>query len=436
MKKTSSTKNFSKKSAQERKAEMDHITEMLENGVKAVFTSDEFMKYLDFCSRLYRYSANNQLLIRMQMPDASLVQSYTKWKECSRFVKKGEHGLKILAPIVKKHYKTDENGEFITDENGNKIPEDETPFLAGFKLVPTFDVSQTDGEPLPEICHELTGDVENVDKWIHALKTFINIPVDYEDIQGGAKGYYSLTENRIAIKTGLSDLQTIKTLIHECAHATLHTLDKAGEKTREQQETEAEAVAYVVSKHYGIDTSDYSFGYLASWATDKETPELTACLETIRTTAAKFIDGLDEIFEKDPEPSPEGDGPEKTNAEKIAAIDEKIQNTPVKLAKAEQPEEKTLSIADCTGDKVYLDFSYCHGGLKGRWQVNMSELFPLGQKAFKMILSDMLTAPNSEKIITKVNRYLNATKIYNSQSYNKAKMKMLDGNIKQLAAIA
>ena len=338
------------------------ITDKLEQGIKELFESERFKEYLRTMSKFYHYSFSNTLLIAMQKPEATYVAGYTSWqRNFDRQVMKGEKGIKILAPAP---YKAKEEREKIDpstqkpilDADGKPVTETVEVMRPAFKVVSVFDISQTDGKELPDIIvDELSGSVENYAAFFEALKQESPVPISFEDIPGGAKGYFSPVENRIAIQEGMSEIQTIKTAIHEIAHAKLHSIDRpepepawkivmisdggtkrdflsgfaseteaneAAEregwrfvdenrfewrleveedtsavqemrKDRHTKEVEAESVAYTVCQRYGIETSDYSFGYIAGWSSDKETKELKGSLETIRKTAAEMIDSID-----------------------------------------------------------------------------------------------------------------------------------------------
>ena len=338
------------------------ITDKLEQGIKELFESERFKEYLRTMSKFYHYSFSNTLLIAMQKPEATYVAGYTSWqRNFDRQVMKGEKGIKILAPAP---YKAKEEREKIDpstqkpvlDADGKPVTETVEVMRPAFKVVSVFDISQTDGKELPDIIvDELSGSVENYAAFFEALKQESPVPIAFEDIPGGAKGYFSPVENRIAIQEGMSEIQTIKTAIHEIAHAKLHSIDRpepepswkivmisdggtkrdflsgfaseteANEtaeregwrfidenrfewrleveedtsavqemrKDRHTKEVEAESVAYTVCQRYGIETSDYSFGYIAGWSSDKETKELKGSLETIRKTAAEMIDSID-----------------------------------------------------------------------------------------------------------------------------------------------
>lgn len=283
------------------------ITDKLEQGLKELFESERFKEYLKTMSKFYNYSFNNTLLIAMQKPDATLIAGYTAWqRNFDRYVMKGEKGIKILAPAP---YKVQEEREKldpatqkpVLDKDGKPVTETVEVTRPAFKVVSVFDVSQTDGKALPDIAvDELTGSVENYAAFFDALKELSPAPIAFENITDGAKGYFSHVENRIAIQEGMSEIQTIKTAIHEIAHAKLHAVTPGekvapeDKKDRRTKEVEAESVAYTVCQRYGIETSDYSFGYIAGWSSDKETKELKGSLETIRKTAAEMITGIDE----------------------------------------------------------------------------------------------------------------------------------------------
>ena len=292
-----------KAAAEARKAEMEEITGKLEKGVKDIFKTENYKEYLNFCAKLPRYSVNNQILIMLQKPDATMCQSFTGWKEMNRFVRKGEKGIRILAPspykMQKEQDKTDASGKTVLDKDGEPVKETVEITVNAFKPVSTFDVSQTEGEPIPTIgVNELSGSVEGYETLLAAIKEVVPVPISFEQIDSGAKGYFHLEENRIVVQEGMSEAQTVKTLLHEASHQALHSKEAmAGsdeKKSKNQKECEAESVAYVVCQHYGIDTSDYSFAYVATWSADKEVPELKASLDTIRRTASDLIVKIDE----------------------------------------------------------------------------------------------------------------------------------------------
>ena len=283
---------------------MKEITDRLETGIQELFESERYKAYLTSMSKFHSYSFNNTLLIAMQ--GGQLVAGYNKWRDdFHRNVKRGEKGIKILAPApykVKKEVpKLDEQGQPVMDKDGNPVTEKKEIQVPAFKIVSVFDVSQTEGEPLPSIgVDELAGSVEQYEDFFKALEQTSPVPMAFEDIPGGSHGYYHLTEKRIAIQENMSELQTLKTAIHEIAHAKLHAIDPDAPVTEQAdrpdsrtREVQAESVAYAVCQHYGLDTSDYSFGYVAGWSSGKDLKELRASLETIRATAHELITAID-----------------------------------------------------------------------------------------------------------------------------------------------
>ena len=282
------------------------ITDQLEQGIQDLFESEKYMSWLRTMSRFHDYSLNNTLLIAFQRPDATLVAGYTAWqKQFGRQVQKGEKAIKILAPAPYKEKVEVEKLDPVTQapiysDDGKPIMEVQEVTRPAFKVVNVFDVSQTEGREIPSLgVDELSGDVKEYELFFEALKRSCPVPIGFENIEGSAKGYYHQTEQRIAIREGMSQVQTIKTAIHEMAHQRLHAVDPLGEtletpkQTRSSKEVEAESVAYTVCQHYGIETSDYSFAYVAGWSHGKETPELKASLNTIRKTANEMITEID-----------------------------------------------------------------------------------------------------------------------------------------------
>ena len=283
---------------------MKEITDRLETGIQELFESERYKAYLTSMAKFHSYSFNNTLLIAMQ--GGQLVAGYNKWRDdFHRNVKRGEKGIKILAPApykVKKEVpKLDEQGKPVMDKDGKPLTEVQETQVPAFKIVSVFDVSQTEGEPLPSIgVDELAGNVEQYEDFFKALEQTSPVPMAFEDIPGGSHGYYHLTEKRIAIQENMSELQTLKTAIHETAHAKLHAIDPEAPVTEQAdrpdsrtREVQAESVAYAVCQHYGLDTSDYSFGYVAGWSSGKDLKELRASLETIRATAHELITTID-----------------------------------------------------------------------------------------------------------------------------------------------
>ena len=283
---------------------MKEITDRLETGIQELFESERYKAYLTTMSKFHSYSFNNTLLIAMQ--GGQLVAGYNKWRDdFHRNVKKGEKAIKILAPAPfkakKEVQKLDAQGRPVMGKDGKPVTEVQEIQVPAFKIVSVFDVSQTEGEPLPSIgVEELTGSVERYGEFFKALEQTSPVPIGFEDIPGGSHGYYHLTEKRIAIQEGMSELQTLKTAIHEIAHSKLHAIDpeapaieQADRPDSRTREVQAESVSYAVCQHYGLDTSDYSFGYVAGWSSGKDLKELKASLETIRATAHELITTID-----------------------------------------------------------------------------------------------------------------------------------------------
>lgn len=283
------TRSPDKKSQKER---IQEITDQLEAGIQELFESDKFKDYLTCMSKFHNYSLNNTLLIAMQRPDATLVAGYKAWQtDHGRYVRSGEHGIKILAPCKYK----------VTVESEKEDEEPKELEYLKFKITHVFDISQTEGKELPSLgIDELSGDVDEYRNMYKALLRVCPVPIVQEDIKGGAKGYYNDAEQRIAILTGMSEMQTIKTIIHEIAHQKMHS---SGTRTldmpidRHTKEVEAESVAYTVCQRYGLDTSDYSFGYIAGWSSGKDMAELKSSLERIRSAADELITGIDAQLE-------------------------------------------------------------------------------------------------------------------------------------------
>ena len=286
---------------------LKEITDRLEQGITELFDSERYKEYLRVMSKFHNYSFNNTLLIAMQKPDASLVAGFNSWKnQFQRNVKKGEKGIKIIAPspfkIKQETEKIDpQTQKPVIGRDGKPVTEEKEITIPSYKVVSVFDVSQTEGKELPDIAVDaLTGDVEQYSDFFAALEKTSPVPIGFEKIEGGAHGYYHLEDKRIALDEGMSELQTLKTAIHEIAHAKLHDIDLNAPKDEQQprvdrrtREVEAESVAYTVCQHYGLDTSDYSFGYVAGWSSGRELAELKSSLETIRSAAADIINSID-----------------------------------------------------------------------------------------------------------------------------------------------
>ena len=343
--------------AQKPAEKMKEITDKLEQGIQDLFESDRFKEYLQVMSKFHNYSFNNTLLIAMQKPDATLIAGYNSWKNLfGRQVSRGAKGIKVIAPspykVKKEVDKIDPKTQKpVTDKNGKPVKEETEVTVPAFKVVSVFDVSQTEGKELPSIgVDELTDDVEQYADFFKATEQASPAPVGFEKIESGAKGYYSQTDKRIAINEGMSELQNLKTLIHEIAHAKLHDIDlnapaekQADRPDRRTREVQAESIAYAVCQHYELDTSDYSFSYVATWSSGRELSELKASLETIRSTVSELIKDIDKNFAKltkdkeqtqAREAQAEEPAPEETQPEQDTPQEEKTEPT------AEPPQEE------------------------------------------------------------------------------------------------
>ena len=286
---------------------LKEITASIEDGIKELFQSESYAQYLQTMSRFHHYSVNNQVLIHMQKPDATLVAGFNKWKnQFGRNVIKGEHGIKIIAPTPFKkkieQEKLDPDTQLpMLDADGKIITEEKTIQIPMYKPVTVFDVSQTEGRPLPQLAHDLSGNVANYDVFMEALRRSSPVPISVEVMGGGMDGYFDLEHQDIAIRKGMSEVQTVSAVIHEMAHALLHnrtkdTEEKTPELSRSTEEVQAESISYAVCAYYGIATGDNSFGYIASWSKDKTLPELRESLEVISKTADGLINDIDRHY--------------------------------------------------------------------------------------------------------------------------------------------
>ncbi len=342
------------------------ITEGIEQGIKELFESEKYIRYLSVMSRFHRYSVNNTMLIYMQKPDATLVAGFNKWKnQFERHVKKGEHGITIIAPTPYKkkieEQKLDPDTKApILDKDGRIVTEEKEIEIPMFRPVKVFDLSQTDGKPLPELASNLSGNVQNFEVFMEALRRSAPVPIEFEPMDANMDGYFSSEQQRIAIRTGMSEVQTVSAAVHETAHSKLHDpkkfeveqswkivmvseggtkhdfkMDFATEaeaeqfaadedwryvdenhfewrleveedlttvqqvvKNRHTEEVEAESISYAVCKYYGIETSENSFGYIASWSQGKELKELRSSLETISKTSGELISDIDRHYKE------------------------------------------------------------------------------------------------------------------------------------------
>lgn len=301
---------------QNSKERLKEITDSIEQGIQDLFQSEGYAEYLRTMSRFHRYSLNNTMLIFMQKPDATLVAGFNKWRDqFGRSVMKSEKSIKIIAPTpFKKKIEQekldpdtslpmrDREGKVMTEEVEIKIPM--------YKVVSVFDVSQTDGKPLPQLAASLTGDVRQYEVFMEALRRSAPVPIAFEKMAANTDGYFSESDQRIAIHEGMSEVQTVSAAIHEIAHSKLHNYEKERlatavsdetkeppkPKDRRTEEVEAESVSFAVCAYYGIPTGENSFGYIASWSKDKNLPELRASLETINKTASGLIDDIDRNY--------------------------------------------------------------------------------------------------------------------------------------------
>lgn len=285
------------------KEKVDALMNKLETGIQDFMQSGKYQEYLHTMSKFHNYSFRNCVLIAMQKPDATLVAGYSAWKEkFERQVGRGEKAIRILAPapyeVTVDRVKKDDHGKTVYGADGKPVTETVKEKRMSFRSVSVFDVSQTDGKPLPEIAAELDGSVEDFELMLQAIRDTSDAPITIEKFSGSAKGYYDRTNHSIHIQEGMGEMQTVKTALHERAHSILHNdnVEDAAEKTRETKECEAESVAFVVCDHFGLDTGDYSFPYLASWSSGLDLPEIHASLETIQKTADNMISEIGARF--------------------------------------------------------------------------------------------------------------------------------------------
>lgn len=302
--------------AEQNKARLKEITDSIETGIRELFQSDKYRQYLSTMSRFHRYSVNNVMLIHMQKPDATHVAGFNKWRDnFGRNVRKGEKGIKIIAPTPYKkkieEAKLDPDTKLpMLDADGNAIMEEKTIQIPMYKVVSVFDVSQTEGKPMPELAEKLTGNVQEYEAFMEALKRSAPVPIRIEPMGADMDGYFSASEQRIAIREGMSQVQTVSAVVHEIAHSKLHNYQKEQEqaaleneaappvarKSRETEEIEAESISYAVCAYYGVETGANSFGYLASWSKDKELSALRESLETINMTSSGLISDIDRHY--------------------------------------------------------------------------------------------------------------------------------------------
>ena len=300
---------------QTNKDRMREIVDSIENGIKELFESDKYQQYLSTMSRFHRYSVNNTMLIYMQRPDATHVAGFNKWRDqFGRNVLKGEKGIRIIAPTPYKkkveEIKTDpETNAPVLDADGKAIIEEKEIRIPMFKVVSVFDVSQTAGKPLPQLAADLSGNVQQYEVFMEALRRASPVPMEIKPVARDTDGFFSIKAQSITIRAGMSEVQTVCAAVHEIAHAKLHdyehmteladdgeTILVPGEKSRNTEEVEAESISYAVCQYYGIETGENSFGYIATWSKGKELKELRASLETINKTASELITDIDRHF--------------------------------------------------------------------------------------------------------------------------------------------
>lgn len=300
---------------QTNKDRMREIVDSIENGIKELFESDKYRQYLATMSRFHRYSVNNTMLIYMQRPDATHVAGFNKWRDqFGRNVLKGEKGIRIIAPTPYKkkveEIKTDpETNAPVLDADGKAIIEEKEIRIPMFKVVSVFDVSQTAGKPLPQLAADLSGNVQQYEVFMEALRRASPVPMEIKSVARDTDGFFSAKAQSITIRAGMSEVQTVCAAVHEIAHAKLHdyehmteladdgeTILVPGEKSRNTEEVEAESISYAVCQYYGIETGENSFGYIATWSKGKELKELRASLETINKTASELITDIDRHF--------------------------------------------------------------------------------------------------------------------------------------------
>ncbi len=354
------------------KERLREITAGIEDGIKELFESEKYMQYLRTMSRFHRYSVNNQMLINMQRPDATAVAGFNKWRDqFGRSVKKGEKGIKIIAPTPFKkkieEMKLDPDTKApVLDKDGNAVMEEKEIQIPMFKVVTVFDVSQTVGKPLPQLASDLAGNVQQYEVFMEALRRSSPVPMETRPILEDMDGFFSPDEQSITIRAGMSEVQTVSAAVHEIAHAKLHNYEKeraaaaAGDenaqpvkkKDRRTEEVEAESISYAVCQYYGIQTGENSFGYIASWSKGKELPELRSSLEVINKTASGLISDIDRHFaaickERGIDP--------KAQEETERAASEPVAEQPT----TEQEAQEQLLLVD---EDKYLHIQPCEGG--------------------------------------------------------------------------
>lgn len=329
-------------SPKDRKAEVDSLIRKMEDGIREIFSSEQYAQYLKTMSRFHRYSFRNQLLIHMQNPQATFCAGYVAWQnKFERHVKKGETGIRILVPYRHKYRRTDPD----TAEDTPEIKEtDEEMEYITFHVGNVFDVSQTEGKPIPTIVHDLYGDVEEYEVFMEAVKQICPVPISRKELPPNLDGYYSPSEKKIVLRDGMSQVQEAAAVIHEMAHAVLHNPEeqKSEEVKKDKQtiEVEAESVSNVVCSYFDIDTKENSWGYIATWSKTRDLPELTASIKTIRDTADRFITGIEErmqILRKERSVTVEISGEKDLKDKKETPDDSRMISLPLKTVEDVEP---------------------------------------------------------------------------------------------------
>ena len=356
---------------QSSKERIKEITAGIEKGIMELFESDRYRNYLTTMSRFHKYSLNNVMLIHAQRPDATLVAGFNKWKNSfGRHVKKGEKGIQILAPtpykIKQEAQKLDPDTKLpLLDENGEPVTEEKEVTIPMFKVVSVFDVSQTDGRPLPQISSTLTGDVAEYEIFLEALRRTSPVPISFQAMEPGMDGYFAPKKQKIFLREGMSQVQTICAAVHEIAHSKLHdyehmteladdreTILVPGEKSRNTEEVEAESISYAVCQYFGIQTSENSFGYIASWSKDKELKELRASLETINKTSCELINDIERNYKEIC----------KERGIDLTATPEPEQTPPQAVKEVSQPSAEYQEALLVLDDATYLHVQPCDTG--------------------------------------------------------------------------
>lgn len=393
------------------------ITEKLKTGVNEIFESGQYEQYLKVMSKFHDYSTNNTILIALQRPDATRVAGFTTWKnEFQRSVKKGEKGIKILAPMFfkKEHQEKDVTDSETHSSENHEQEENEEQIITRFKVVNVFDICQTEGKELPRLgVDALKGDVEHYEAFYHSLEKTSPVPMAFEAIKDASHGYYDLVDKRIAIKAGLSQLQTIKTAIHEIAHATLHA-DKNSNTDRSTAEVQAESIAYTVCSYYGLDTSDYSFGYVAGWSRGKEIKELKDSLEIIRKTSSQIITDIDKHFSQIQEKQVIKEKQKTAFAQLELFSREELSNTP-SIRKLMM--DQALSREHITAGKAALR-KYSESVLSGKQEGLWKSFYQFKTKGVFDIVGSKITL-NKEGTLTDTswNQLHTALKIYRDKRF-------------------